>query len=648
MSSTKLTMIIEMADKMSSKLGKLQSNWEKTVDKMKTKYQGFLDKLPSGVSNMVEKMKMPITAIGITAATLFSGLAIKGVQSAEQFDQAFLPIRNLNLDKSKSELDSYRNKIRDAAFDIGANLKDSTNAVYDLQSATGIYGDDAVEIYKKVGRYSIATGANINDAMNSTTKAMKAFGLGVTDIDKLLESNAKTVQVGITTFDELAKVQTEYAGAASSAGQNVDVANKVFAMFTSVAKNSDIGANLTKTFFQGLGQQADKFEKTLSIKVFDKDGSMRQADEILKDISGKFKTMSDKQITEAINQIGGPEGLRGALDKVKTGAEDMINTFNAFDSSKFSLSEAMENAQGDITKMKEAFTNRLDVLLSKFGEKFYPLIAQIFDRLNPVLEWLYQNFDSVAYVLGVLGAAFGVLTIAVWANNVALMANPIGLVAAAVVILIGIITAAIVKYNEWGSVILALMGPFGLLISAIKSVYDHWESIKKAFQDGGIIGALKRVGQVLLDVVLQPLEKAIGWIGDATGWSWAKKAAGSVHDMRAKMDLIKTPPTTTVETPSGNIPKPTNNSFYGGSGGGGFKSLGNENPKNKKAKSSLSKDIDKVSGDSKQIRNITINFDSIHKGDNVVNTGGKGITMQEFENFYNDMMMRIIRNAEMI
>lgn len=39
MANTKLTMIIEMADKMSSKLNKLKSNWDKTIDKMKTKYQ---------------------------------------------------------------------------------------------------------------------------------------------------------------------------------------------------------------------------------------------------------------------------------------------------------------------------------------------------------------------------------------------------------------------------------------------------------------------------------------------------------------------------------------------------------------------------------------------------------------------------------
>ncbi|GIJ96100.1 hypothetical protein CAPN001_06690 [Capnocytophaga stomatis] len=281
-------------------------------------------------------------------------------------------------------------------------------------------------------------------------------------------------------------------------------------MFTSVAKNSDIGANLTKTFFQGLGQQADKFKDVLQIDVFDKNGSMRSADLILKDISAKFKGMSDKQITEAINKIGGPEGLRGALDKVKTGAEDMIATFNAFDSSQFSLSEAMKNAEGDIGKMKELFSNRLETLLSKFGEKFYPLIAGIFDKLNPVLEWLYNNFDTVITVFGTFAGVLGVVTVATWAWNAALTANPIGLIIAAIAAMIALIVVAVKKFDDWGAGILALLGPIGWLVIGIKTLWKHWDSVKKAFTDGGIIEGLKRIGLVILDMLLVPPYNSVG------------------------------------------------------------------------------------------------------------------------------------------
>lgn len=120
MATSKLTMLIEMSDKLfNSKLGALQSKWGKTVDKMQIKYGGFIDKLPGGFGKVVDKIKMPLAGLALGAATLFGTFATKGIDAAAKFDAAFLPIRNLNLDKSKGEMDNYRGAIRDAAFETG-------------------------------------------------------------------------------------------------------------------------------------------------------------------------------------------------------------------------------------------------------------------------------------------------------------------------------------------------------------------------------------------------------------------------------------------------------------------------------------------------------------------------------------------------
>lgn len=112
------------------------------------------------------------------------------------------------------------------------------------------------------------------------------------------------------------------------------------------------------------------------------------------------------------------------------------------------------------------------------------------------------------------------------------------------------------------------------------------------------------------------------------------------------MDLIKSKEENTNKQPK----TPKTPSLYGGETlGGGFSEFGGKGGAGKKTKDKLKNDISKVEGDAKQIKNITIKFDNIHKGDNIINSGsGKGMTMQEFEDFYNEMMMRIIRNAETI
>ncbi|PIE50815.1 MAG: hypothetical protein CSA38_01315 [Flavobacteriales bacterium] len=125
-----------------------------------------------------------------------------------------------------------------------------------------------------------------------------------------------------------------------------------------------------------------------------------------------------------------------------------------------------------------------------------------------------------------------------WAWNAAMSANPIGLVIAAIVALIALVVVAINKFDSWGSSMLLLLGPIGMVVSAVMMVKRHWDSIVNAFKSDGIIGGLKRIGVVLLDVLMHPLQRILGWVAKLTGWDWAKKAQNSLEEFRAKMELI--------------------------------------------------------------------------------------------------------------
>ena len=622
--TSKLELIMQLSDKLfNNKLSQVQAKLSAATDKM----EGKLGKFNKNQVKMAAGVATAFAAIGGIAS--ITATINRSIDSAEKFDSAFLPIRQLNLDKSKGEVDSYRNLIRNSAYEIGTSLEDSTKAYYDLQSATGLYGKEAESVFKKVGQYSIATGANLGDAMNSTTKAMKAYGLGVKDIDALLTSNAKTVQVGITTFDELARVQTDYAGSVSAAGQNFDTGNKVFAMFTSVAKSADIAANMTKTFFDGLGSQSKQIKDSLGIDVFDVKGNMKDADKLLVEISEKFKGMNDKQITAIINKIGGPEGLRGALAKVKTGADDMIATFNAFDSSKFSLADALKNAEGDYGKMKELFYNRLDIVFSKIGEKILPILANVFDKLTPMLNWLFQNVDWLIPVIGLFVSVLATLTAGVWLFNLAMAANPVGLIILGISALIGLIAAIIIKWDEWGAALSLFMGPVGMIIGMFKSLYDHWDSIKKAFADGGILAGLRRIGVVLFDALLKPIQQLLELVAKLPGMGGiAGFAANKIKELRGNLDLI-TPGENAVPESLTKAPDATSDK----KGGKNFKKEGEQ--------------VNKTVGQANQVRKIDIKIDSFNKGGiNVAQSAYGGMSKDDVEAWFKEMLRRVVINAE--
>lgn len=297
----------------------------------------------------------------------------------------------------------------------------------------------------------------------------------------------------------------------------------------------------------------------------------------------------------------------------------------------------------------QVIQNNIKGAMIKLGEKILPMVTWALEKLSPIVQWFFQNIETIIPVVGSFIGVLATLTGEVWLFNAAMAANPITWVILGVAALIALITAAIIKFDEWGAMILFLMGPFGRVISAIKLLYDHWESVKKAFQSDGIIGALKRIGIVLLDTILKPLQQALEMLSHLPGvGNIAGNWAGKIEDLRKGMDLVKDKPKTETEDKKGGLIDKLNSLYEGISGttGGVFSDGEGGGKSGKKTKNKLKGDMDKISGDAKQIRNITVNFDSIHKGDNIISNSGKGMSLEDWENYYNDMMMRVIRNAE--
>jgi TP901 family phage tail tape measure protein len=136
------------------------------------------------------------------------------------------------------------------------------------------------------------------------------------------------------------------------------------------------------------------------------------------------------------------------------------------------------------------------------------------------------------------------------AFNVIAAMNPIGLIVLAIVALIAAIALVVTYWDQWGASIAGvgmIIGAFfspvllgvALLVSAFMAIKNNWESITNAFKEDGIIGGLKRIGIVLLDTVLYPMQQLlemmsnIPLIGDLAG-----EGAAKIAEIRSKLDLV--------------------------------------------------------------------------------------------------------------
>lgn len=359
--------------------------------------------LDSAVKLATNPLVLMTAAVGGVVAAFGTG-----VKAASEFNNEFLQLQNLNLDKSADDIAGLKDTILGLSLESGRSAKEVSKAFFDIQSGTGLFGEDVAGITDRLADFATATNTDFNTAVGGAIKAIRAFNLDVEDMDAFLASSFATVQVGITTFDELAAVQTEYAGAAAASGQSVNDANKLFAAFTATAKDSAQAANLTKTAFQDLTKKntVEGF-KSIGVSVFDVSGKMRSVDAVVRDLVPKLKDMSAEDFAVLKENIGGSEGIRGLLDQAKSQGDALIETFKAFDGAteNFDIEKLLENAKGDFTTLKNIVGNQVNTVMIQLGEAILPVLARALNTISQLIPKITSFFRDNAEILKVVGTA---------------------------------------------------------------------------------------------------------------------------------------------------------------------------------------------------------------------------------------------------
>lgn len=292
--------------------------------------------------------------------------------------------------------------------------------------------------------------------------------------------------------------------------------------------------------------------------------------------------------------------------------------------------------------LAESFKSSIDILSNSVS-----WIYHLFESGNPILWTAVGAFIAynaiitiVAIKTKLLAWWTGLSTIAIIANTlvtegwtaawialtVAMESNPIGWIITAIAALIGLVWAGIKYWNKWGAVLFLFMGPLGMIVNTIMIFKNNWDSIVKAFKGEGIIGGLKRIGIVLLDVLLYPVQQLLGLLAKIPGLG--KLAGGGekmIADLRKSLNLAD--PSSDVKKEAKKIPG--TNKTYGGvspvSGG------------NTAATKSV------ASGGT---RNNSIYITVGKMVESLVYQGGVGETAQDVEKKFEELLMRVLFAAE--
>lgn len=460
-------------------------------------------------------------------------------------------------------------------------------------------------------------------------------------------ANAMTKQIGGSFESNLALLQAGYEKGANLNGDMLDQ----FKEYGPQIRELGLNASQMLAIMASAGKQGLFSDKAIdSIKEANlslKEMGPAQLD-ALKGIGLGVKDLAGKTSFEAVQMIS--KAMNGATAQAKQLAlTDIFKGAGEDAGMGFILGLGTMDLDPNNLKSFQAMDAGMNTWLAKFQSK----IANVMGHL-PIQD-VAAFVMTAAGLISILTTLNGVMsftafwtkivTSAQWLWNAAMTANPIGLIVVGIGLLIGLIVLAINKWDEWGAAITLFLGPIGTVIGMFKSLYDHWESIKKAFADGGILAGLKRIGIVLLDALLKPIQQLLSLIGKIPGMgAVAAFGAAKIQELRKNLDLITPGETTPKPNPNPNNPltppvAPLLNAPV----------IDGNIITDDKKKKKQGENVNRVAGQANQVKKIDIKIDSFNKGGiNVAQSAFKGMSKEDVEAWFKEMLRRVVINAETI
>lgn len=545
---------------------KITSDAEKVTAGM-NKLNGAVDKIEHSTVNMDSTFKKAFGSMQRSIET------IKLSSILDQVDRVATGLNTLN--KPGLELSSSMHDLQAITGVAGDKLKEIERYARESAKTFGGSAADGAEAYKlilsqlspEIGKVPVALkemgknvaitsklmGGDTAAATEVLTTAMNQYQVSTEDpikaskeMSDMMNIMAAAAQEGSAELPQIKQALEQSGMAAKTANVSFGETNAALQVLDKAGKKGSEGGvalrNMLSTLSQGRFLPKDVKEELSAAgvdinKLGDKTLSLADRMKPLKSI------MNDSAL---LTKLFGKENANAAVAMI-SGIEEQERLTLAITGTNSAYEQAAVVMKAPEEKNKRLKAQVDDFKISLFngtnGLIGYATVlgetAQDFGNLIPLIGGAGTVISTLTSASKMQALWTGVVTKAQWLWNIAMEANTIGLIIAAVVALIAVVAVMIKYWDEWGAAMSLLLGPIGLLVGVVMTLRDHWDSIVEAFSSGGIIAGLKRIGIVLLDVLLKPVQQLLELVAKIPGvGKIAGSGAESIKALRAKMDLI--------------------------------------------------------------------------------------------------------------
>jgi len=459
--------------------------------------QRSLAKFAAEVSAYFSKIEATIkkVGIGLTAgiSAPFAAMSVASSRGAGGFEAAMNRVQAAIQGIRPDQLKQLADQARKLGPDVGKSAVDAADGIETLalagMSAEGILGGGLDATLK----LAAANLANLSDAGALVTDVLSQFGKTSSELPPIVDQITGALDSSKLAFIDFQQAIAQAGGVAGSAGVSFEDFNTAIAgTSTLFGSGSDAGTSF-KTFITSLtpkSKEAAGVMKQLNIEFFDSAGKMKSLAEISEILAKSFGGLSERSRTEGLTKLFGTDAMRTAIGLMKLGKkgfEELQNTISKGDAGA-KLAIQMQGYEASVNRLSAAFeslkisvgaTGLLD-LFTSFTTALAGLTQGLADA-NPTLLKIGVILWGVTAAIGPLSLALlGIAKIALplfimrlglLGGTIAALINPIGALAALFIRLAVYFTGASSALTLFATSLGRILGPIGLLVTALTLVY---------------------------------------------------------------------------------------------------------------------------------------------------------------------------------
>jgi TP901 family phage tail tape measure protein len=420
--SDKLKRIAGLSDNAAMRMSNLQDRVEaqyssaaNSVRNITGNIKDSLSDLVSSFTGMSGSLLTSLTNPFIIASVIVAGLGIKATQMAMQFEQGMAKV-NATAQMTSSELGGLRKEI----IDIGRNsavdmqmLPSSFEKINSQINNTQV----SLEVLKASVKAADAGFADLDVVSGAVARTMNLVAKEGKNAQDVVDTFMMAKKLGAGEFSDFAQYMPQLIAAGNNLGVSFANTAGTFAYMTAMGQSAADSAMLMQNMFNMLGR-GDVVKKLagMGVEVFNKDGSMRQIDDIFVALGDKMNTMSDQGKSNLLESLGIKDQQAKSAFSVMIADADKLR----------SIMQGVGASSGESQRTLDATSNPMRTI-SEIGNQFKGFMLDIGYKILPYAEealvWVRDTLVGVIGgikewwaqatftkdVLWLIGKAFGLI-----------------------------------------------------------------------------------------------------------------------------------------------------------------------------------------------------------------------------------------------